>query len=341
VPSGARTRRKARPVTTHLRLAFKIAVSMALLAIILFGLGTARDVGRVLAAAAPGYVALAFVVFTLDRFLMSYKWLLLLAARGLHLPLVQGVKIYCSAMVWGLFLPATIGADAIRGYMTAREGLDGYEVFASITVERLVGFVASLLFGLAGFVILRVAGAADERLYPVWWLGGFVTLAAIVALVVSFNEKAFGTALGFVPAGLRESGIVHRLRQFHTVYRGHGENRAAIAAFFVLTLLEQCFVVLATWVTALALHIDAGLLLMAGAVPLSMLISRLPVSIDGLGVYEGVMIVILGVAGIGAAEAVALALANRVIQVVLWLPWWLAYTLQAGTVRPPSSTATR
>jgi hypothetical protein len=327
-------------VKSRIGLALKLAVSATLLGLILFGLDAAEGVGGVLAAAVPSYLALAFVVFTLDRFLMTYKWLQLLGARGLHLPLVRGVTIYCSAMVWGLFLPATVGADAIRSYMAAREGLDGYEVVASITIERLVGFVASLLFGLAGFFILSAAGAADERLTAVWWLGGSFTFAAIAALVASFDERLFGAVLALVPRRLRESRIVEKLRQFHDVYRGYGRNRTALAVFFALTMVEQCLIVLATWVTALALSIDVGLVLMAGAVPLSMLVSRLPVSIDGFGVYEGVMVLILGLAGISAAEAVALTLAYRGLQVVLWLPWWLAYTLRTGSVRPPRPAAT-
>jgi uncharacterized protein (TIRG00374 family) len=328
-------------MTVKIRPALKLAVSVTLLAIILFGLGAARDVGSVLAAAVPAYVALALAVFALDRFLMTYKWLLLLGSRGLQLPLVRGVKIYCAAMVWGLFLPATVGADAIRGYMATREGLDGYEVFASITIERLVGFVASLLFGLAGFLILSAAGSVNDRLDAVWWLGGVATLLGAAALVASFNQRLFGMGLALVPGRLRESRIVRLLTHFHGVYRGYGRNRGALAAFFVLTIVEQCFVVLATWITALALSIDASLLMMAGAVPLAMLVSRLPVSIDGLGVYEGVMVLTLSLAGVSPAEGVALALAYRGLQIVLWLPFWLAYMLETGSVRPPKPAATR
>lgn len=319
---------------------FRVAVSVTLLAIILFGFGAARDIGGVLAAAVPSYVALALAVFLLDRFLMTYKWLLLLAARGLDLPLVRGVTIYCTAMMWGLFLPATVGADAIRGYMTTRERLDGYEVFASITIERLVGFLASLLFGLAGFLVLTAAGAADG-LETVWWLGSIATLGAIAVFVASFNERLFAQLLSVVPPAWRESKIVQRLRHFHGVYRGYGRNRGALAAFFALTLVEQCFVVLATWLTALALSLDVSLLMMAGAVPLSMLVSRLPVSIDGLGVYEGVMVLILSLAGVAPAQGVALALAYRGLQILLWLPFWLSYTVQSGSVRPPKPAASR
>ncbi len=322
-------------MTRHVRLILKIAVSATLVAVLLFGLGAASGVGAVLAAASPVYVVLALAVFALDRVLMTYKWLLLLASRGLKLPLWRGVQIYCAAMMWGLFLPATVGADAIRGYMAAREGVDGYEVFASITVERLVGFLASLLFGLAGFLVLSTIGVADERLDAVWWIGALVTFGAALALAASFNERLFTCALALLPRRLSESRIMQRLRHFHGVYRGYGRSRATLGAFFALTLVEQCLVVLATWVTALALGIDVSLLLMAGAVPLSMLVSRLPVSIDGIGVYEGVMVATMALAGVAAAEAVALALAYRGLQVLLWLPWWLAYTLRTGSVRPP------
>jgi len=326
-------------VNIRWRVVTKIAVSTVLLAVIVLSLDAVADVGRLMAGAAPGYVALAFLVLTADRFLMSFKWLLLLKSRGLQLPLLRSVQIYCSAMIWGMFMPATVGADVIRGYMTSRHGLDGYEVFASITVERLVGFVASLLFGLAGILILSSAGATDERFDSVWWIGALATLSAAAALILSFNEGLFTRALNLLSHRIGGSRIVQRLRRFHEVYRGYGEHRAIIGMFFALTLIEQCLVLFANWIVALALHIDVSLSFMAGAVALAMLIARLPVSIDGLGVYEGVMVLIMGLVGISAAEAVALSLAGRFIQIVLWLPWWFVYTVQWGLVRPPKGIA--
>lgn len=318
----------------------KLVGGLALLAIVVASTEGVGAIGRALLHAAPLYVALSIVVLTVDRFLMTFKWLLLLEARGLKLKLVRGVEIYCSAMLWGLFLPATVGADAIRGYMTTRQGLDGYAVFASIAVERLVGFICSLLFGLVGILILSSAAAGDERLAALAWAGGLTALVAIAALVASFHEGLFRNVLAFLPRRARESRLVARLEQFHAAYRGYAAARGALFAFVVLTWIEQYLVVIAVWIMALALGIDASLLFMTGAVPLSLLMSRLPVSIDGIGVFEGVMVLAMSLIGVSAADAVALALAGRVIQLFVWLPWWLAYTVQTGAAGPPKNPST-
>ena len=79
---------------------------------------------------------------------MTFKWTLLLRAQGYRLPLFQGVMIYCTSMVWGLALPTTVGADAIRAVMVTKRGFNGTDVVTSIVIERMVGFVLALALGL-------------------------------------------------------------------------------------------------------------------------------------------------------------------------------------------------
>ncbi|MBN1236897.1 MAG: flippase-like domain-containing protein, partial [Gammaproteobacteria bacterium] len=211
----------------------KIAMSVALLAVIVWQLDALGDVGTALARAVPGLLALAFILMTADRLLMSFKWLLLLESRGLRLPLYRGFTIYCAAMIWGMFLPTTIGADALRAYLTARAGLDGYEVTASIVVERVVGFVAALLFGLFGLILLSRAGLVDQRFAIVWWAGGAMLAGALALMLVSFSGNAFEMLLRLVPRRLRIRRIIGKFRQFHGVYRGYGDERRALVVFFV------------------------------------------------------------------------------------------------------------
>lgn len=316
----------------------KIAVSIALLVAILWYADAIDDVAALFRGAAWDLLAAAFVVMTLDRLLMSYKWILLLKARGLELSLYRGFTIYCAAMMWGTFLPATLGADALRGYLTSRAGLDGYEVAASIIVERMIGFVAALVFGLIGMSIMSAAGAVDERFDPVWWLGGAAIACATCAVLVSFSERVFHGAWRLLPRRAKDSRIAARFRDFHEVYRGYGAERAALATFFLLTLLEQTLAIVATWLLALALGVEVAPWFLAAAVPLSMLIARLPIAFDGIGVYEGIFVLLMGLGGIAPVEALSVALAGRVVQILAWAPWWLLYSvgaegLSAGRLR--------
>lgn len=296
------------------------------------GLGEIRALAS---GAVPQFLLLALAVMTVDRLLMTFKWILLLETRGLALPLFTGFKIYCAAMIWGMFLPTTVGADALRAYLTSRHGLDGYEVTASIIVERLVGFVGALLLGLVGMLILSGTGAVDERFDPVWWAGGATLCAAIAAMMVSFNDRAFDAMLGIAPSRLRASRLVRRLRDFHAVYRAYGDERATLGVFFALTMLEQGLTVVGVWVIALGLGVDIPLWFVAAAVPVSMLIARLPIAFDGLGVFEGVFVLIMSLGGVRPAEALSIALAGRVLQIAAWAPWWLLYSLDRERIRPP------
>jgi uncharacterized protein (TIRG00374 family) len=317
----------------------KVAISILLLAAIVWQLEAVGEIAALVRNAAPHFLVLALIIMTLDRLLMSFKWILLLESRGLRLELYRGFKIYCATMIWGMFLPTTVGADALRAYLTSRSGLDGFEVTASIIVERIVGFVSMLLFGFYGMVVLSSTGTVDERLDPVWWTGGAAFAFAIVAVLLSFSERVFEAMLRLIPARLRHSGIAERFRRFHVVYRGYGSEGRALGAFFALSLVEQGLPIIADWIIAIALHIDVALWFMAAVVPLSMLIARLPVAFDGIGVYEGVFVLLMGLGGIGAAEALSIALSGRLIQTLAWAPWWFVYSIENKGIRPPKEVA--
>src|SRR5262245_26558278 len=125
----------------------RAVLSIALLAAILTYVGPAEILAP-LVDAHPGWVLASFAAMTFDRWLMTLKWIRLLRSRGIALPVLAGLKIYCTAMLLGLLLPSTLGADALRTYLTARRGIETRTVVASILVERMIGFIASLLVGL-------------------------------------------------------------------------------------------------------------------------------------------------------------------------------------------------
>lgn len=319
---------------------FKFIVTITLVGIIVWKLGGVGTVGSLMMGFSPIYVVIIFAVYTLDRALMVYKWGRLLKSRGIHLPFLQGMKIYCASMVWGIFLPSTIGADAIRAYSTSRSGFDSNEVVASIIVERMIGFLSALLIGLLSFILFTHIGNPDSRFQFIWWSGGVALFCATVAFAVSFSQKAFDFLHDELFDRFRDTGIMRRVHQFHLTYLSYKNDKKSLVVFFGLTFGEQLMPILDSWLIARGLGIQVGIAFIAGAVPLAMLISRLPVSIDGIGVFEGVFIMLMAFSGVTASEAVAISLAGRVLQTASWLPWWAAYAGSIGEIKPPQSLRT-
>ncbi len=253
----------------------------------------------------PLSIVLVIGVMTLDRILMTYKWGLLLRLRRLHLPLWRGVQMYCAAMIWGTFLPATVGADAIRAVSAARIGLPLGEVAASIIIERMLGFLSALVLALCSLTLLSWLGALEEHFAPLWWIALALLTGALTAFSASFSQRAYLLIHDRLLVRFRESGVMIRLRRFHETYRAYRGQQMGMAVFFSLSFGEQLLPILHSWLIALGMGIDVGLLFVAGAVPLALLIARVPVSIDGLGVYDGVFMMLMALAGVSPAE-----------------PWW-------------------
>ena len=83
---------------------------------------------------------------------MTFKCIRLLKARGIRVHFLAAMNIYCASMVSGMFLPSTVGADVIRTINMSRAGVHAHEVVASIIIERMIGFLAALLVGLASLL---------------------------------------------------------------------------------------------------------------------------------------------------------------------------------------------
>jgi uncharacterized protein (TIRG00374 family) len=305
----------------------KLVFTLFLLGVIVWYLEDFGKFTRLITSLSPAYFLFLYAVNTFDRALMTFKWGLLLHSRGLRLPFFAGLKIYCAAMIWGMFLPATIGADAFRALSTSRLGLDAKEVVASILIERLVGFLSALLLGMFGLTFLSLSGYLDDEFRLIWWIGGAMLVGVTVAFTASFSQDLFTFLYDRLLYRFREFRILQRFRQFHTTYQKYQQNRHVIMLFFGLTMCQQLLMHLSIWMIAQGLGIKVNLLYIAGAVPLTFLIARLPVTINGLGVFDGLFILFMSKAGVSGTEAIAIVVVGRALEILSWLPWWAAQTL--------------
>ena len=316
----------------------RIIVTLLLCALLLIYVVDVKLVLQTLGNCDPWWAAVALLAFLIDRVLMSYKWGLLLAIRGYSISLARKLMVYCSAMMWGLALPSTVGADGIRVILVRRFGVRVDDTLATILVERGIGFIVALLTAVASLILLRTM-VPDDRVYDYMLaLGVAALLGAITILVFSFTDNALNSLLRLVPKRFADSKAVRLLERLHEAYVSLASDRPRIAAFSVLTLIEHIVVIVCYALVARALEVQFNPVFMFAAVPLAILVSRLPVSLDGIGVYEGIFIAIMALGGVQPADALAVSLAARALQVVVWFPWWLMLAARTG-VRPPIEPA--
>jgi uncharacterized protein (TIRG00374 family) len=311
----------------RLSLALRLVLSAGLIAFLCYTVDV-RSMGAILAESNPWLLLLAFAVAMADRVLMTYKWVFLLRPKGIRIPLLPLTGMYLTSTFLGLFLPATVGADALRAYTVSKRGYRLSDLISSIVVERVLG-VAALLACVLISIALSVFVFGQSFFGGIWSLFWIITgsLALIAAgLLLSVNRRVTGTVGRFVTRrglGTRGTKVAAKLQEIHHSYASYGTAKPAVAAFLALSMLENMLPVLMNYFIAQALNIDVSLLYFLILTPIVLVLVRLPISLDGIGIHQGTFVYFLGLIGVGGSEA----LASHLMAIISVLPGGLLYAL--------------
>lgn len=227
------------------------------------------------------------------------RWRLLLEARGLGQPFAWLLRSFLIGRFVGAFTPSTTGLDGWRGYEVARRTGDVAGSAGVIVVEKLIGMVGMALVcaALAPAGVLEPLGPAA--------LPSATALATVAALgIFALARPRRAAALARIaPAALR--GRAEKIAQALAA-GALTPGRLALALLLGVASHLALSAVFAATGAALGVAAPLGTLLAVGnAIVLAVL---LPISIGGVGVREGVAVALLAGAGVGAADAVLVAL---------------------------------
>ena len=163
-----------------LGIAIRLTVTIGLLVVLVFVVADPREVWTLIANVDLTPMIGAILLSLGDRFVMAYKWWLLLRSRDLAVSLWTAVRCYLASSLYGLVLPVTVGADAVR--VLALRHLGMMEVTASIVVERGLGVIAMGSVALLSSLLLASTVTAFEvQSLTVWLIGAIVAMTVLFA----------------------------------------------------------------------------------------------------------------------------------------------------------------
>lgn len=301
----------------------QIVVSVVLLGLLVRWID-GPSFARAVAGADAGLLAVALLIALANRALMALKWNLLLVARDLRVGWWRALRVYWSSTFLGLFLPATVGGDVVRAVMLSRSDTRRAEIVSSILVERFLGLVALAVFGVVGAALApAVLGGLEFDRDRLLLLACAAAAAVTAAFAFSLTD-ASGRLADRIAARLAGKRFLGRaaevLVKVFRSFRAYRDHRGALTVFFVLTLLENLFPMVRAYLVARALQVDVPFLFFASVVPIELLIIRLPLSIDGFGIREGLFMWFLAQRGIDESLGFAVGLVNHVLFLLAVLP---------------------
>lgn len=283
-------------------LALRALVTVGLLALLLprihlgsidWGLATVAWLGAGVVATFAGI------------FVSAMRWQRVIEALGLHGRLPRLLSYYLASMFVGSILPSTVGGDVLRVGRLAADTGDRPASFASVVLERLTGWLVLPVITFVGFLVnpglLEVPGPAVELAIA---LAACTLLLLSVVLFLAAHPRVGGRLAGH-ESWLRFLGAVHlgidRLRRRPT----------SAASVLIVGFAYQLTVVLAAFLAAKALGVNVSFTVFLTFFPVVAIAQVLPVSIGGIGLREGALVIFLSTSKLGAShtQAVTLGLA--------------------------------
>src|SRR5690606_39114394 len=223
--------------------AVQLALTVLACGAIVYVVDWERFVGS-LSRAHFGWLALAYVLFVADRALMAYKWGLLLEVQGIRVPLWERWGIYSLATLTSTFMPATVGADALRIAWLWRRGAPGWPVTASVVVERLVGFAVGLAISATALLYLSHVSLDAPVDFGAAIPIVLFTLLAVVGLIAWSLSRRAGQWLEGGLGRLLGERIKGLLTRAYSAYAAYRSARGVLAATTLLTAAEQLLTLL-------------------------------------------------------------------------------------------------
>lgn len=236
----------------------------------------------------------------------SVRWRLFASAMRFTHSLPRMTSYAFVGNFFNLVLPTSMGGDVIRAwYLDGKSGRK-LAAFASVFLDRLNGLLVLLVMACTAVVLSPVP-------LPAWIPLSIAVIAG--GGVLGISALALAERWGRLPA--------KRVRQLQTMLHLLKEPRTLIAAT-LLSIFVQVSSVAIVWLIGLGLQMPVPTAYYWIMVPMVSLLTLLPVSINGMGVREGGVVLFL--APLGVEHGIALTLA------FLWFLVYAAASMIGGVV---------
>ena len=282
----------------------KVAISVGMLAYILLVRVDLRELGSVVVEARWGWLALGAGLAVAGVALRAVRWLVLLRALEIAVPLRRLVRLYFVGSFFNIFLPSGFGGDAIRIMELARYSQTGPEAIGTVLVDRANGLWVLFCMGLIALPF------AAPSIPPATTM----LIGALSVAVVAGGWVVMGT--GFVPwlgSKVRLPGQAKLERLYQAV---SGCGYAALGKASAISLAFNLLNVTINYVVARGLNVTRPFGVFIVFAPL-LSASLLVPSIGGLGVRETAHTLMYGTVGVGDASATAMGLAQFGVQTLV------------------------
>ena len=273
----------------------------------------------------------ALGIFVAGQVIVGFRWWLLLRTQSVFINLFAAVRLHFLGLFYNNVMPSSVGGDLIRAWYVTHHTEKKFEAALSVFVDRLIGLLSTLVIAMFFYLLfLRGRGAVIpsseegggffERLsdyrHIIFWALAVIALLFGVLLLLKAGRLILVKAWSSIIINGKK--MFRKLKDAAFLYCS---RPLVILTAFGLTIFLQIATITGFWLIGRNMGIEAAIRYYYVFFTLTWVLGAIPVSIGGAVVVEALLVSLFTqFAGVGAGQALALALCQRFIWLFGSLP---------------------
>jgi hypothetical protein len=258
----------------------------------------------------PWYLLAGLAVFPITLVITTIRWHELLKPLGIQLTLARTFVLNMVGMFYNTIGLGSTGGDVAKMYYVAKQTHHGTRAVMSVLIDRLIGLLALILLG-------GVMAALQWRIRTCREVA--IASAALLLLAV------IGAIVFYVPQLRRISGLEFiidrlpmqdKLRKAIEAMHIYSRRPLLVVGAILVSFPVHITVVISAMLCGFAFGLPISPLYYWMVVPVIVLVGSIPISPQGAGVQEYFAIKLLQSQRVTVAQAFALTMSIRLLQII-------------------------
>lgn len=269
-----------------------------------------REIGREIAGAKLIFLILALGLVLISFVFQTIKWYVLARKQKINVPFGKAFKINLVAHFYGFITPSKLGTILRAEYLKKYTDNIGKGV-SNFVLDKMLD-ISSLFFLAIVFSFLfreKFSGLVSNYLLIIIAL----FLGFVFFCLIFMKKERTKYLLGFVYRKFVPERMKEKVRlAFDSFYEDFPKKRFLIYVFGI-NLINWVIIYLTTYAVGLSLGIDINFIYFLAILPISTLIAQLPITVNGLGTREAVMISLFGLFGVAGVKVFSMSLIGLIL----------------------------
>jgi uncharacterized protein (TIRG00374 family) len=297
----------------------KIGVSGALIVVILMRTDLERLWAHIINMNLYLFI-LANLLNLLRVFMSGYRWKILLRVKNIEVDMSTLSKIYFVGIFFNMFLPTALGGDAVRVYYLWRLTGEKVEATSSVVIERVIGFFA------LGLICLGAIVLSLDEIRGFKQSGSIALLCTVylISIVMFFNKRIMEWVFCLLRR-LPMKRLVEKIERFYMSLWGFLERKNVVINALIISLLYQLAWLVGVMLIGIGIGIRIDPMRYFVFLPIVMVATMIPMSINGIGIREAAFVILFGLAGVPVSSSVLLSFLAFSMAIILGILGGIVY----------------